>query len=229
MGNSKISIRTDKLTKIFNQGHVETKAVKNVNLKIPKGKFVSILGHSGSGKTTLLSLIGGLTKPSYGEVIIDGVDIWQLKDKELSILRNKKIGFIFQFASLIPTLNVIDNLVLPTIFSDKKSEDVYERARELLEMVGMEDKIYIYPNQLSGGQQRKVAITRAFMNSPEIILADEPTGDLDEESEAGVMELFLKMNREKGTTFIMVTHSKKLAMQTAIRFYMKSGVLKREK
>ena len=229
MGNSKISIRTDKLTKIFNQGHVETKAVKNVNLKIPKGKFVSILGHSGSGKTTLLSLIGGLTKPSHGEVIIDGVDIWQLKDKELSILRNKKIGFIFQFASLIPTLNVIDNLVLPTIFSDKKSEDVYERARELLELVGMEDKIYIYPNQLSGGQQRKVAITRAFMNNPEIILADEPTGDLDEESETGVMELFLKMNREKGTTFIMVTHSKKLAMQTAIRFYMKSGVLKRGK
>ncbi len=224
---SDIIIETEKLTKIFKQSNIEIEAVKNVNLRIPKGEFVSIVGHSGSGKTTLLSLLGGLTKPTYGKVIIDGVDIWQLNDKELSLLRNMKIGFMFQFASLIPTLNVIDNLVLPTTFSGKKpEEDLYQRARELLEMVGMEDRIYAYPNQLSGGQQRRVAITRAFMNNPDIILADEPTGDLDEETEAEVMDLFLKMNRERGITFVMVTHSKELAKQASIKYYMKSGVLK---
>lgn len=221
-----IIIETQDLTKIFRQGDQEIEAVKNVNLQIPKGEFVSIVGHSGSGKTTLLSLLGGLTKPTYGRVIIDGVDIWQLNDKELSLLRNQKIGFMFQFASLIPTLNVIDNLVLPTTFSGKRaSDETYRKARELLELVGMEDKIYAYPNQLSGGQQRRVAITRAFMNDPDIILADEPTGDLDEDTEAEVMELFLRMNREKGVTFVMVTHSKELAKKASLRFKMKAGRL----
>ncbi len=224
-----IIIETQDLTKIFKQGDQEIEAVRKVNLKIPRGEFVSIVGHSGSGKTTLLSLLGGLTKPTYGKVIIDGVDIWQLNDKELSLLRNQKIGFMFQFASLIPTLNVIDNLVLPTTFSGKKADDeIYRKARELLELVGMEDKIYAYPNQLSGGQQRRVAITRAFMNDPDIILADEPTGDLDEDTEAEVMELFLKMNREKGITFVMVTHSKELARQASMRFKMKAGEIRED-
>jgi putative ABC transport system ATP-binding protein/lipoprotein-releasing system ATP-binding protein len=198
------------------------KAVDNVNLKIKKGEFVSIVGHSGSGKTTLLSLIGGLTKPDRGKVLIDDTDIWTLSDAELSALRNQKIGFIFQFASLISTLSVVDNLMLPTTFS-KETEEVYERAKELLDMVELSDKINSYPSQLSGGQQRRVAIARAFMNRPDIILADEPTGDLDEETEAEVMELFHKVNKKENTTFLMVTHSKDLASQAKKMLRMTSG------
>jgi putative ABC transport system ATP-binding protein/lipoprotein-releasing system ATP-binding protein len=210
------------LTKTYQNGEVLIKAVDNVNLKIKKGEFVSIVGHSGSGKTTLLSLIGGLTKPDRGKVLIDDTNIWTLSDAELSALRNQKIGFIFQFASLISTLSVVDNLMLPTTFS-KETEEVYERAKELLDMVELSDKINSYPSQLSGGQQRRVAIARAFMNRPDIILADEPTGDLDEETEAEVMELFHKVNKKENTTFLMVTHSKDLASQAKKMLRMTSG------
>jgi putative ABC transport system ATP-binding protein/lipoprotein-releasing system ATP-binding protein len=210
------------LTKTYQNGGVLIKAVDNVNLEIKKGEFVSIVGHSGSGKTTLLSLIGGLTKPDRGKVLIDDTDIWTLSDPELSAFRNQKIGFIFQFASLISTLSVIDNLLLPTTFS-KETQEVYERAKELLEMVELSDKINSYPSQLSGGQQRRVAIARAFMNRPDIILADEPTGDLDEETEAEVMELFHKVNKKEGTTFLMVTHSKDLASQAKKMLRMTGG------
>jgi ABC-type lipoprotein export system ATPase subunit len=167
-------------------------------------------------------LIGGLTKPDRGKVLIDDTDIWTLSDPELSAFRNQKIGFIFQFASLISTLSVIDNLLLPTTFS-KETQEVYERAKELLEMVELSDKINSYPSQLSGGQQRRVAIARAFMNRPDIILADEPTGDLDEETEAEVMELFHKVNKKEGTTFLMVTHSKDLASQAKKMLRMTGG------
>ncbi len=218
-------IETRKLTKIYNLGEQEVVAVSNVNLTVEEGEFISIVGHSGSGKTTLLSLIGGLTRPTYGEVMIDGVNIWDLNDEELSRLRNRKIGFMFQFSSLIPTLTVKDNMLLPAALSGRVGNEEMRRARELLELVGLADKINAYPTQLSGGQQRRVAIARAFMNHPKIILADEPTGDLDEESEIQVMELLKAMNEKEGTTILLVTHNRELATQTQRTLVMKNGQL----
>lgn len=211
------------LTKRYFIGSEEIRAVDGVSLNIKKGEFVSIVGHSGSGKTTLLSLIGGLTMPDTGSITIDGVDILGLNDDELSEYRNRKVSFIYQFSSLIPTLTTLENVILPTIFSKDRRTDVVEKAKELLELVGLRDKINAYPSQLSGGQQRRVAIARAFINRPEIILADEPTGDLDEDTEVEMMRFFRRMNRENNITFIMVTHNNDLAMQTYRRLRMVSG------
>lgn len=200
-------------------------AVDNVNLAVREGDFVVILGHSGSGKTTLLSLIGGLTTPDRGQVIINGVDNWQQTDNSLSNLRNKKIGFIFQFASLIPTLTTLENILLPLSFSRKPSGS-REEALAMLDRVGLADKANAFPSQLSGGQQRRVAISRAFINKPEIILADEPTGDLDEFTERDILNLFREYN-EQGITFLIVTHNVLLAekQKRARVFIMRQGVL----
>lgn len=200
------------------------KAVDNVSLAVGGGEMVSIIGHSGSGKTTLLNLIGGLTKPDSGLVIIEGLNIWSMDDDSRSELRNKKISFIYQFASLIPTLNSIENVMLPTAFGSRR-EDSREYARELLSLVGLRDKMSSYPSHLSGGQQRRVAIARAFINRPQVILADEPTGDLDEETEQEMMRLFLRMNEEKGVTFILVTHNREIAGRARRRLTMSHGML----
>ena len=200
-------------------------AARKVNLQVAEGDFITILGHSGSGKTTLLSLIGGLTKPNSGKVMINGVDAWTQNDKKSSFIRNQTIGFIFQFASLIPTLTSIENLLLPLSFSKEKRPG-RERAETLLEQVGLIDKRNIFPSQLSGGQQRRIAIARAFMNSPQIILADEPTGDLDEQTEEEIMKFF-NYQREQGLTFVIVTHNSQLTKGcNGIRvFQMKNGDL----
>jgi putative ABC transport system ATP-binding protein/lipoprotein-releasing system ATP-binding protein len=216
-------ISTERLTKIYSTGGHEIKAVRGVSLKIERGEFVSIVGHSGSGKTTLLSMIGGLTRPTYGRVLIDDVNIWSMSDDELSRFRNRKIGFMFQFSSLISTLTVMDNMLLPVALSGKVEQRHEERALELLERLGLEHRAAAYPAQLSGGEQRRVAVARAFMNRPEIILADEPTGDLDEESEAQVMELLRTMNEAEGTTILLVTHSRELAARAKRTLVMKSG------
>lgn len=213
------------LSKTYRAGSDVISAVKDVNLTVGSGEFVSILGHSGSGKTTLLSLMGGLTKPDSGTVVIDNVDIWAISDNELSEFRNRKINFIYQFASLIPTLTVIENVLLPTAFSREEVSGVYDFGLQLLEMVGIREKINAYPAQLSGGQQRRAAIARAFVNKPEIVLADEPTGDLDEETESEIMKLFLRMNQEQGVTFVIVTHSSDLARLTKKQYRMTHGVL----
>ncbi|NOZ58349.1 MAG: ABC transporter ATP-binding protein [Euryarchaeota archaeon] len=218
-------IATERLTKIYNTGGSEIKAVRGVSLRVEKGEFISIVGHSGSGKTTLLSMIGGLTRPTYGRVLIDGVDIWAMSDEELSRFRNRKIGFMFQFSSLISTLTVRDNMLLPAALSGKVEQQHEERALELLERLGLEHRAGAYPAQLSGGEQRRVAVARAFMNRPEIILADEPTGDLDEESEEQVMELLTHMNREEGVTILLVTHNLELAARTRRTLRMRRGRL----
>jgi ABC-type lipoprotein export system ATPase subunit len=197
------------------------KAVNNVSLAIGKGDMTSIVGHSGSGKTTLLSLIGGLTKPDSGSITIDNENILSKTDNALSEFRNRKISFIYQFASLIPTLTVLENILLPTVFG--KHQDVIEYAHELLGIVALESKINAYPFQLSGGQQRRVAVARAFVSSPELLLADEPTGDLDEETEDEVIRFFSSMNREKGVTFLVVTHSTELAKRLGRHFKMHDG------
>lgn len=217
-------IEIKNLTKNYSIDRQIFKAVDNVSLSVKKGEMVSIIGHSGSGKTTLLSLIGGLTKPDAGQVLIDNIDIWSMNDSALSMFRNKKISFIYQFASLIPTLSALDNIVLPTVFGEETG-DVRGRAEELLSLVGLREKSGAYPAHLSGGQQRRIAIARAFINRPEIILADEPTGDLDEETEGEIIRLFRDMNEKKKITFLIVTHNKEIASETRRQLSMNNGVL----
>jgi putative ABC transport system ATP-binding protein/lipoprotein-releasing system ATP-binding protein len=217
-------IEINDIVKIYTVGGQKIQAVDSVSLSCSKGEYISIVGHSGSGKSTLLSLIGGLTKPDSGSVAIDGVNLWSLSDAALSEFRNKKMSFIFQFASLIPTLTAVENIMLPSVFS-KIKEDKRGAALGLLEMMGLADKADSYPSQLSGGQQRRVAIARAFINNPEIILADEPTGDLDEETEAEIIGFFRRMNKEKGITFIVVTHNTAVASSSDKMFRMSAGKL----
>jgi putative ABC transport system ATP-binding protein/lipoprotein-releasing system ATP-binding protein len=190
-------------------GDVIVKAVDKLNLTIKKGEFMMIVGRSGSGKTTLLSLIGGLTKPTSGLVKVDGVDLWGLNDPAQSRFRAQKIGFVFQIPSLLPTLTALDNVKLPSMFS-KEHDKVGERALSLLEMVGLSEKTHAYPAQLSVGQQKRVALARALMNSPEIILADEPTSDLDKATELEIMTLIEKVHSEGPRTLVMVTHNLEL-------------------
>ena len=215
----------ENVVKNYTIGQQGISAVNHVSLEIDKGEFISIVGHSGSGKTTLLSIIGGIVKPTSGRILYNGTDIYSLDSDGLSEYRSRNIGFMFQFASLLPILSAKENLLLPGLFkSGNRSVDV-KKAEEYLEIVGLKDKIEAYPSQLSGGQQRRVAIARAFMNDPEIILADEPTGDLDEETEAEIMALFRKLNEEKKITFIFITHNLELAKQAQRQIRMSNGLI----
>ena len=200
------------------------KAVDKVNLKVENGKFAMIVGRSGSGKTTLLSLIGGLTKPVAGTVKVDGVDLWTLNDSSQSKFRAKKIGFVFQIPSLLPTLTVLDNIKLPTMFA-KDTVDVGERSLSLLSMVGLSEKAHAYPSQLSVGQQKRVALARALMNGPEIILADEPTSDLDSATELEIMTLIKTVHLDGPKTVVMVTHNLDLNSYADKVWTMANGVL----
>ena len=204
--------------------HASFVGVDNISLSINKGAFLSIVGHSGSGKTTLVSIVGGILKPTSGKVLLDGVDICTLDDNRLSEYRAQRIGFMFQFASLLPILTAQENVLLPGIFNPTPKRATNEKvAQDLLEMVGIGDKKDAYPAQLSGGQQRRVAIARALLNSPDIILADEPTGDLDEETEAEIMDLFEEINQQQGVTIILITHNLELAGRAQKRLRMSRG------
>ena len=186
-------------------------AVRGVSLEINLGEFVIVVGRSGSGKTTLLNLSAGLTRPTSGNVLLDGTDLWSLSDKQQSYLRSQKIGFIFQFPSLLPTLTVHENVILPTVFGTKLSiAQVSDRAKQLLLNVGLGDKLEAYPRQLSAGQQQRVVIARALMNQPEVLLADEPTSNLDEKTELEIMDLFRDLHLSLGITIVMVTHTRQL-------------------
>ena len=180
-------IEVKNLNKIYGSGEAEVKALKNINLNIEQGEFVAIVGQSGSGKSTLLHLIGGVDIPSSGEVIIDGKNIYKLKEKELSILRRRKLGFIFQFFNLIPVLTAQENIEMPVLLDNEKIDKKY--MNELLRILGLEERKNNYPSQLSGGQQQRVSIGRALANKPSIILADEPTGNLDSKNSKEVLEL----------------------------------------
>ena len=224
-----MTIECKNLVKTYQQDGKDLRAVDNVSFNVAEGDFVAILGHSGSGKTTLLSLIGGLAKPDEGSIIINGCDCWQQREAELAALRNQTIGFIFQFGSLIPTLTAIENILLPLSFADAGTNpaDNIPLARELLDQVGLIDKENAFPAHLSGGQQRRVAIARAFINRPSIILADEPTGDLDEETEMEILDIFRHYNTDKNTTFLVVTHNSSLVLtqHNPRTFLMKNGQL----
>jgi len=224
-----VLIECKSLTKTYLSDGKRVKAVDSASFIVNQRDFVVILGHSGSGKTTLLSLIGGLTAPDSGQVFVHNQENWQQTDKNLSTIRNKTIGFIFQFASLIPTLTSLENVLLPLSFGKNVAGD-RKLAEELLELVGLKDKMNSFPSQLSGGQQRRVAIARSFINNPDIILADEPTGDLDEETEQDILNIFKKYNEDSGTTFIVVTHNSDIVKihENSRVFTMRQGVLQEE-
>ena len=203
-------------------------AVLETNLEIDKGEFLIITGRSGSGKTTLLNLIAGLTRPSSGRVVLDGQDLWSLPDREQSLMRNRKIGFIFQFPSLLPSLTALENVVLPTIFNTDHAKDSrYPRAVELMETVGLKDKLNAYPRQLSAGQQQRVVVARALLNQPELLLADEPTSDLDEQTETEIMDMFQQIHRTSGITIVLVTHSTQLVPYGSRSIQMAGGVIEK--
>ena len=217
-------IEVAELSKIYDIGGQQVTAVERASVAIGKGEFVSVVGHSGSGKTTLLSIIGGIMKPTTGRVVFEGNDICTLDDEKLSAYRNEKIGFMFQFASLLPMLTARENVMLPGLFR-KGTQGNQGKAVELLDLVGIGDRGDAYPSQLSGGQQRRVAIARALMCDPVVILADEPTGDLDEETERDIMDLFRSLNREKEMTFIFITHNLELAAMAQRKLRMTRGAL----
>lgn len=185
----------------------EIKIIKNINFEVNKGDFVSIMGPSGSGKSTLLYLIGGLESISSGEILIHDKNITVMKDRQESCMRRKELGFVFQFYNLIPNLSVEENILLPIYLDGKKEKDYKDKVDELIEIVGLKERRKHTPRELSGGQQQRVAIARALINSPDIILADEPTGNLDSKSGQEIMELFSKINQEAGKTIVQVTHS----------------------
>ena len=214
-------LQIENLTKKYTVEHESFVGVDNVSLTIEKGDFLSIVGHSGSGKTTLVSIIGGILKPTSGRVLLEGIDICTLNDKKLSEYRVNRIGFMFQFASLLPILTSRENVLLPSVFTPGKNVADDRKAEDLLEMLGIGEKIDSYPSQLSGGQQRRVA--RALLNKPDIILADEPTGDLDEDTEAEIMGLFEEINKKHGVTIILITHNLELAGKAQKQLRMSKG------
>ena len=214
-------IKLTGINKIYRTNEIETLALENVNLDVIKGEFVSIMGPSGCGKSTLLNIMGLLDAPSSGKIEINGTSVESMKDKELAAFRNKTLGFVFQSFHLINSLNVIDNVELPLLYRKMAAKERTRLAKEVLERVGLSHRMRHMPTQLSGGQCQRVAIARAIVGNPEIILADEPTGNLDSKMGAEVMELLHKLNKEDGSTIVMVTHNEEQAKQTSrtIRFF----------
>ena len=214
-------IKLTGINKIYRTNEIETLALENVNLDVAKGEFVSIMGPSGCGKSTLLNIMGLLDAPSSGKIEINGTSVESMKDKELAAFRNKTLGFVFQSFHLINSLNVIDNVELPLLYRKMAAKERTRLAKEVLDRVGLSHRMRHMPTQLSGGQCQRVAIARAIVGNPEIILADEPPGNLDSKMGAEVMELLHKLNKEDGRTIVMVTHNEEQAKQTSrtIRFF----------
>jgi len=222
-------IETVGLTKVYRMGLVRVVALRDVNLRVRRGEFVAVMGPSGSGKSTLLNLLGALDRPTKGRVIVDGVDLSRLSDDELARFRNLKVGFVFQFFNLIQRTTVLRNVELPLIVRGVPRGVRVKKAVEVLERVGLGDKIYRKPNELSGGERQRVAIARALVNRPSIVLADEPTGNLDTKTGMEVVEVMKRMNKELGTTFVIVTHDPMVANATERIIFFKDGQICGEK
>ncbi len=211
--SEKYIIQIKNLTKIFGDG-VDIKALDGVDLNIEQGEFLAIVGPSGSGKSTLLNQIGILDTPTSGTILLDGIDITKMSDKQRSITRNKQLGFIFQYHHLLPDFNALENVMMPMLISGVKRSEARKTASKMLEEVGLSDRMKHRPNQLSGGQNQRVAIARALVNKPSIVIGDEPTGNLDSKSSDTIYELLRKLNREHNQTFILVTHDERMAAKT---------------
>lgn len=214
-------IKLQNINKIYRTDEIETVALENVNLEVEKGEFLSIMGPSGCGKSTLLNIIGLLDTPTDGTVSINDLDTSKLSDKQLAQFRNKTLGFVFQSFHLINSLNVIDNVMLPLLYRSMSDKERKETAKLMLERVGLSHRAYHYPAQLSGGQCQRVAIARAIVGNPEIILADEPTGNLDSKMGSEIMKLLHELNVKDGRTIVMVTHNEAQAKETSriVRFF----------
>ncbi len=211
------------IKKIYTMGEVEVQALNGVSLEIQPGEMVAITGPSGSGKSTLMNIIGCLDTPTSGQYLLDGVDVSKMADDEQAAIRNKKIGFVFQQFNLLPRTAAIDQVELPMVYAGTK--DRRERAREALQTVGLGDRLHHRPNELSGGQQQRVAIARALVTNPSIILADEPTGNLDSRSGAEIMAIFKNLNTEKNLTVVLVTHDPAIAAQAERTIRVRDGVV----
>jgi putative ABC transport system ATP-binding protein len=221
-------LKVKKLSKVYKSGGRDVQAIDNVNLELSEGRFVSIIGRSGSGKSTLLNLLGGLDKPTTGEIIVDGIDITNMSDHALISYRGQKIGFIFQSYNLVPNLSAVENVMLPMEFIGVPKSERYTRAINLLEQVGFtNEEIKRKPSRLSGGQQQRVAIARALANKPKLILADEPTGNLDSHTGKIIFELLKKLSKSQKTTIIVVTHDLEIAQKTDQTYNLKDGKLKK--
>ncbi|ADZ84835.1 MULTISPECIES: ABC transporter ATP-binding protein [Cellulosilyticum] len=220
---SEVIIETKGLWKSFDLGDEKIHILKDINLTIEKGGFYSIMGPSGSGKSTLLYLLGGLDKPSEGSIKVNGKELMTMKDQEESIMRRRDMGFVFQFYNLIPNLTVEENIMLPILLDGKKLKDYKERLEELLEKVGLTARRKYTPRELSGGQQQRVAIARSLMSNPNLILADEPIGNLDSKTGIEIMELLQRINKEEGKTIVQVTHSRESANYGTHLIVVKDG------
>ena len=215
-------ITVDNVNKTYKNGSLELQVLKNISFKVDKGEFLAIMGSSGSGKSTMMNILGCLDNQYEGRYILDGIDISKSTENELSEIRNKKIGFIFQSFNLLPRLTALENVELPLVYSSIPKEERHKRANELLEMVGLKDRTHHRPNELSGGQRQRVAIARALVNNPSIILADEPTGNLDSKSEGEIIEILQKLNK-MGKTIVIVTHEPNIGEIAQRKIVFKDG------
>ena len=219
-------LKIENLTKVYGKGENEVHALNGVSFSVEKGEFVSIIGSSGSGKSTLLHLIGGVDRPTSGKVYVDGKDVYAQKEEALAIFRRRQVGLIYQFYNLIPVLNVEENMTLPVLMDGRKVNQ--KRFDELIEVLNMKDRIHHLPNELSGGQQQSVSIGRALLNAPAILLADEPTGNLDSENSKEIMNLLRYSNRAYDQTMLVITHDENIALQADRIITLEDGRIVRD-
>lgn len=219
-------LRTENLTRIFEQGDTKIVAVDNVNLSIDRGELISIMGSSGSGKSSLLHLLGGVDTPTSGKIFLENNDISKYSAKELALFRRRKVGLIYQFYNLIPNLTVKNNILLPLVLDNKKVDENY--FKEIVTKLGIENKLKSFPKELSGGQEQRVAIARSLIYRPSIILADEPTGNLDQENSKEIMELLKYSNKAYNQTILIITHDEKIALQTGRIVTIEDGKIVRD-
>ncbi|HBF9487866.1 TPA: ABC transporter ATP-binding protein [Clostridioides difficile] len=223
--HNSLAVEAKNIIKEYKIGNTTTRVLKEVSLQVMKGEFVSIMGQSGSGKSTLLYILGGLDTPTSGKVYMNGADISHFNDEKMSIIRRRNIGFVFQFYNLIPNLNVEENIMLPLLLDGKNLKDYKNQLDEILDIFGLTDRRKHTPRELSGGQQQRVAIARALIGKPEILFADEPTGNLDSKTGIEIIDLLNKINRDNGQTIIMVTHSPEAAKSSSRTITVSDGLI----